>query len=243
MSTLFIGNSGRFVYDDSLLHPLDIEDLRTNPTMYSTDELREMWKRAFSPGEVCLDIGAFLGSVSVNLAFLGGIVYAVEGSKRHSDKLVKLMRRLPDITVVPVALSNENKIVTTKFNDCLGPREEYPDQPVQYVIFDEHPVLSTLHPRFVKMDIEGMESLALHGMRNVIEKDRPVWQIECHPHIEYKNDGYPGYVPPRDGGFDVEPEFRSADYSIINEKMEPVNIDGYGNYFFIPNERINNFKI
>ncbi len=82
-------------------------------------------------------------------------------------------------------------------------------------------------PRFVKMDIEGMESVALLGMEKLIHAVRPVWQIEYHP-------GIGAFIPAGNGGFDFT-QFSQAGYRIFDQDFNRVEkMAAPMNYFLLP---------
>ena len=46
---------------------------------------------------------------------------------------------------------------------------------------DEYVTSHRLHPRLVKVDVEGAELSVLHGMRGTLAEHRPVVVLEVHP--------------------------------------------------------------
>jgi hypothetical protein len=72
--------------------------------------------------------------------------------------------------------------------------------------FDDYFFANNLpDPVFVKMNIEGMETLALKKMTHIIRNVKPVFQIELHNSPEFRNLGYadyPGFLRVSEGGFD-----------------------------------------
>jgi FkbM family methyltransferase len=205
---------------------------------YINKSLIKIWKQCFQPGDTVLDVGAYIGVMSIHFAILGGIVHAFEGSPRNYTRLKKICKPLRQITIHPVALHQVNQKCNTQFNDCIG--RLHPVQEIQYVIYDEYAANRHLTPSFVKMDIEGMETIALYGMTKLIDEVRPIWQIEYHPNLPFKYEQYPGFVTPKDGGFDLQHEFSKRDYLIKSEEWKPIkNLDTTrrNNYFFVPNEK------
>lgn len=201
-------------------------------TQFPLQVYPKLWAEFFQPGDVVLDVGAYVGLISVQLALMGGIVHSFEGSPRNLPRLRRAVERLRQIHVHPVALSNVNEVVVTRFNDCID--REHPEQEVCYVVYDDYVQLS---PKFVKMDIEGMETVALLGMKNLIEKVRPIWQIECHVDLSFRYEKYPGYVSVADGGFDFS-QFSLADYSMYSLDLVPLTeMKSLEQHIFIPNEK------
>jgi FkbM family methyltransferase len=196
-----------------------------------------IWKSCFQPGDVVVDIGAFIGTISIHLAILGGVVHAFEGSPRNYYRLKEICRPLRQIKVHPVAISSQSKKCRTRFNDCIrGDGDQHPEQDVEYVVYDEY--AKDINARFIKMDIEGMESVALLGMRNTLEVIRPIWQLEYHEALHLpKYSDYPGFVDKSNGGFDFN-EFDRLDYTVMDGNLCPAKLTSYQNYFIVPNERL-----
>ena len=211
--------------------------IHKNGEMCIKESWKKFWLNAFEPGDTVLDIGGYIGLVSIPLAFFGGIVHTFEGSPRNYIRVKEICSPLRQIKIHPVALSNQSKQCTTRFNDCID--GEHPEQEVTYQVYDEYARENNISdPKFVKMDIEGMESMALLGMTHLLENIRPVWQIEWHCHINNRYAGYPGFVSHEDGGFDFN-KFGALNYTIYDENFKIVKkFDMPTNYFIFPNERL-----
>jgi hypothetical protein len=86
-----------------------------------------------------------------------------------------------------------------------------------------------------------METIALHGMTNLIENIRPIWQMGYHYKFYSTLEGYPGWVDVEDGGYDFQ-NFHKLDYLIYDEHgrlNDPSILNKRGGEFiFIPKERI-----
>jgi len=187
----------------------------------------QFWEEHFCSGDTVIDFGAHVGVISIIMVLLGANVHAVEGSPLNVKRLIRNVNPFRQIQVHQVAVSNVTEWCTTKFNDCL----DHAEQEVQYVEWDNYFKLS---PSFVKMDIEGMETMALHGMSRLIHKVRPVWQIEVHHDLPFKYRKYPGFVRPEDGGFDVA-SLVGFGYDMLDGEFKRCDrIGDPGNYFFIP---------
>lgn len=185
----------------------------------------DIWRQSFAPGDTVLDIGANIGVMSIAFAILGGVVHAIEGSGRHVCRLRRICAPLRAITVHPVAVSDVTAMVMGRIDDCAG---EIPIQEIHFVAYDDYAREQAIpDPRFVKIDIEGMESVALLGMRHLIHNVRPRWQIEYHPSMG-------SFVKAKAGGFDFR-EFCRADYQIFDQDMQPVDeMTEDMNYFLTP---------
>ena len=187
-----------------------------------------------------LDIGAYVGIMSLHFAAMGATVHAFEGSPRNISRL-NLSCKNHDITTHEIALSNVTKTTKTRFNDCID--REHPMQEVTYEKYDDYAKrVGIPSPSFVKMDIEGMESLALLEMKSVFE-NRAVFQVEYHGGLPFCYNGYPGFVPVEEGGFDFN-SLRSIDYVILDEELRrTVQMESLKNYFFVPKERLGRVSI
>ena len=138
------------------------------------------------------------------------------------------------------AVSDTNYTVESKFNNCMD--NEYEVRTINYVRLDDYMKQQGLpNPKLVKMDIEGMETIALHGMRNLLEFVRPIWAIGYHYKFYSTVEGYPGWVDIEDGGFDFK-EFKRLGYQLFDERLRPMPYELLdmrgGEFFFVPKEMI-----
>jgi len=201
------GNIDRYILENKLFERMD----------HNYDVLFNFLK----PNDIVWDIGAYIGTFSIPFAIEGMDVYAFEGFPSNFERLRVNCMPYKNINVFLCALSNENKAITSKFADCTN--HELNPTEIEYFIFDEYVKKHDIpFPSLVKMDIEGMESLALLGMKNILENVRPIWQIGYHhpgniliENPEQKIEGYPGFVIPEEGGFDFE-TFEKLDYCVFN---------------------------
>jgi FkbM family methyltransferase len=206
-------------------------------TQFPIQSYDEMWSKFIRKNDTVLDIGSYVGLISLHFAELGAKVHAFEGSKRNSKRLKKVIELFPqyEINLYEVALSDSNMRCTTRFNDCID--REHPEQEVEYVKYDEYSNEKRIpRPSFIKIDIEGMETLALKCMKELIHEIKPVWQIECHFGIPFKYSYYPGYVSVEEGGFDFQ-EFEEAGYLVFDQykkKTKVKEMKCFENYFFVP---------
>ena len=184
------------------------------------------------PNSVVYDIGAYIGTFSIPFAIEGMRVHTFEGFPDNYVRAKKNCLPYNTITVHLVAVSNKNGVVTTKFNDCtnLPPSE----REIHFHVLDEYLETNNIEmPDLVKVDIEGMETLALFGMKNLIENVRPIWQIGYHIGLDVKFDGYPGFVTPDNGGFDFN-TFKRLGYKIYRGQDEVQGFTSWGDYICVP---------
>jgi len=201
--------------------------------------------KLIKPGDVVWDIGAYIGSFAIPFAIEGMDVHAFEGFPGNFERLRINCIPYENINTYLCALSNENGKVTSKFGDCTNV-EQAPTE-IEYFICDEYVKKHNIPPpKLIKMDIEGMESLALLGMSNILKNVRPIWQIGFHhpgdilvENPDQKIEGYPGFVTPEEGGFDFE-TFEKLGYYV--SRTWPVRHSKFlwgdcnGEYLCIPKE-------
>jgi len=207
-------------------------------------------------GDVVWDIGAYIGTFAIPFAIEGMEVHAFEGFPSNFERAKINCAPYDNIKVYQCALSNENKKVTSKFDHCTATVQEPAE--IEYLVFDEYVSSRRIpRPKLIKMDIEGMESLALLGMKKILKNFRPVWQIGYHhpgdvprnaslEHSCEKVTTYPGFVTPEEGGFDFD-RFKELGYEIFDMKSTSLCLskedwfrwgDCNGEYLCIPGELI-----
>tara|TARA_R100000152_G_C6719135_1_gene145417 strand:+ start:155 stop:865 length:711 start_codon:yes stop_codon:yes gene_type:complete len=227
-------------YKDSTIHYYDLLESGYNPDtqirkgiIYSREDHQFGSLLPHIPeGGVVYDIGAYIGTFSIPMSLEGFNVHAFEGFPFNAKRATKNCEAYPSITVHDVAVSNKSYSVTTKFNDCTdqGEREE---APIQYVKLDDYMKEHSLpNPDFVKLDIEGMETVALFGMENLIKNVKPVWQLCYHAGHPEKHDHYPGFVKTEDGGFDFKTLFEDYNISVAGNPVTEFN--QWGEYLMVP---------
>ena len=212
----------------------NIDKFIMNKQLYTrADHNFEFLLNLIKPNSVVFDIGAYIGTFSIPFALEGMFVHSFEGFPDNFERVKGNCLPYNNIIVHLAAVSNKNETILTKFNDCTAqmPLERI----IKYVILDEFLSDNFIpEPDLVKVDIEGMETLALFGMKNLIEKVRPVWQIGYHIGLDVKFDGYPGFVHVKDGGFNFD-EFTKHGYKIYNEQHNEVQgFTTWGEYVCVP---------
>lgn len=139
------------------------------------------------PDEVFVDCGAFDGDTLRSFLSVSGGAFsryvALEPDPTNFAHLVDTVATLPDAVRVRVKLtqaaaSSDNG--TTTFAGGRGPSSHVGGGglEVETVTLDEH--LSTVHPTFVKMDIEGAEPSALLGGRETVTRQQPILAVSCY---------------------------------------------------------------
>lgn len=137
-------------------------------------------------GDSVIDAGAHVGYLSVYMSKLvgrEGTVYSFEPTPRNREIMNRniLENNANNVRVLPYALSN-----TTGDVDFILDPSSYENR-IAGGILNGHPVIrvptitidafvqnNSIHPAFIKMDIEGAELDALCGSRHTLAKYHPV---------------------------------------------------------------------
>jgi len=187
---------------------------------------------------VIYDVGSYIGTFSIPLAIEGMEIYAFEGFPGNYRRCVKNTAPY-NVTNYLCAVSNREYKTQSKFNNCTD--NELHVEEIEYYRLDDFVKKHNLpSPDLVKVDIEGMETLALHGMTNLLENVRPIWSMGYHFEFYSEIEGYPGWVDVKDGGFDFQ-KFHELGYRIFDEngRQQPPEILEHrgGEFMFIPREK------
>ena len=153
------------------------------------EPVRQVLRERLAPGNVCLDVGANVGVMTLLAASLvgpEGRVIAVEPNPDNVQLLYRgiLLNRFANVEVLPLAAGDRTAVfsISGRSNTELGNPAAHDDSGcfVQSVALDD--ILGDL-PRldFVKLDIEGYEPVALRGLRRLVESHRPVLLAEFNP--------------------------------------------------------------
>ena len=153
------------------------------------EPIRQVLREGLHPGDICLDVGANVGVVTLLAASLvghRGHVIAVEPNPSNVQLLYRgiLHNRFTNVEVIPLAASDRRAIFgmsglsNTELVDVNS--TIYNGRLAQSVVLDE--VLGTL-PRLdlVKLDIEGQEPAALRGLQRQISTHQPTLVVEFNP--------------------------------------------------------------
>lgn len=159
----------------------------------SEPHLQKAIKKYVAAGDTTYDIGANMGYVSLSLAKQvgpSGHVLAFEPLPRNVEVLRANIRnnRLTNIQVFDLAASDRMGEAVIRMADSLSTASLiwHTDNPAAIEIVVKTVSIDALvesaglpQPRFVKIDIEGSEGLAVMGMRRTIAAALPVLFIEC----------------------------------------------------------------
>jgi FkbM family methyltransferase len=146
------------------------------------------------PDDVCLDVGANIGVLTIVLARLcrDGSVYAFEPGTSSYEYLARnvVAAGATNVTTEPLALSDVTGTLTLHMN-ATHPGGAHLGVPDAHEKTHETVRVSRLDDwvkeqgldriDVVKLDIEGAELLALDGATDVLERLRPTLVVECNP--------------------------------------------------------------
>jgi FkbM family methyltransferase len=198
--------------------------------------------RLLKQNSVVYDLGAYIGTFAIPMAIEGMKVYTFEAWPANHVRCVENCAPY-DIENFCVALSNENKTKKSQITHCQGWAnfDENHFEEIRHARLDDFIREKQLPlPSLIKMDIEGMESIAMHGMTDLLENVRPIWSVGYHFKMPLEVEGV-AWTEPEDGGYDFS-NISKLDYLIYNERgrQVPASIlrKRGGEFTFIPRERI-----
>lgn len=172
------------------------EEMETEPflrriltTREYEPHVRQALRERLREGDVVVDVGANVGCIALLAATLvgeQGLVVAVEPNLGNVQLLYAgmVLNEADNVRVLPYAASDQPGLVSlTGGSNAHLVDVQQPSASAAYaqaVVLDE--ALSWL-PRLdlLKMDVEGHESLALEGCRELIERHRPTLIVEFSP--------------------------------------------------------------
>lgn len=138
----------------------------------------------FAAGTV-LDVGANVGSHSINFARKAEAVYAFEPQPKTFYNLCAnlLLNLVHNVLPFNMALGNYNgetrvaNLDPTKPNTPMGVQVGNGQQPVAMRTIDSLGI-SPIH--FIKIDVEGYELEVLRGATDTLKKENPIIYVEIH---------------------------------------------------------------
>jgi FkbM family methyltransferase len=148
---------------------------------------------------VCLDIGANIGNHALVMTKYSKMVYCFEPQKEVVDLLnkTKEANHLNNLEVFCTALSDKNEELvfyknldghggSSTFISCLK-ANKYATENITCVIGDDLLQKNNIHHiDFIKIDVEGFEARALNGIKQLIQKSRPVIMMEWNNEMTKK---------------------------------------------------------
>jgi FkbM family methyltransferase len=161
--------------------------LKRNPSYYTHYRVADFIK----PGDVIIDIGANLGYYSCMFAEKTGPkgkVYAIEPIPLYREILERNINKFDNILILPYALGLEEGTIkmgnssSQKYrHGLMHVLKEGEEANEVYTVPVKHPldIFGKLsHIDYIKCDIEGYEIPVIPAMRPLLEKHRPIVQVE-----------------------------------------------------------------
>jgi FkbM family methyltransferase len=220
---------------------------------YYEKELGDLLKKIVKPGDVFLDLGANIGYFSLlaanNLPSVKVISFEpVAGLFQNMNDNISL-NRIRNITTVNAAvgeMSGEKELFVSA-QDNLGMSSFH--QPENYSGKKERVKVETIDDWFktsglskidiIKLDIEGSELAALKGMKEVLQKQKPVLIVEINPETLSMFNLQPSDI------CDYLRQLNFEGFLILEDSgLEHLNQQEIGqitNVLFIHNEKINSY--
>lgn len=151
-----------------------------------------------SPGDVVIDVGANIGIITIPLAKKVGTEGYVLALEAHSMLFYMLCGNIALNNLVQVQVSNRavsdktgslfyfphfDFSKTSNFGgmaltDSLNAKDtkgKIYDNPVTAIAVDD---LGISNPKLIKIDVEGMEPMVLNGLRETIQRSKPILYVE-----------------------------------------------------------------
>ena len=210
---------------------------------------------------VCLDVGGNIGYYTLlesNIVGSGGKVIAIEPSPPNFQRLKKNLeiQDTENVDAYNFAAGDVdgsiNFLVYQESNGSFTiPDGETTDLPGELIkvkakrldtFLDE---LKISNVDFVRMDVEGYEFHIIEGMKNTIEKFKPMFQIEVHTTLlgkeetrkflkTFQNHGYEAkYYVPRDIDLPIIGTNNDVKHYTINTLLEMLDNDTISHFFNI----------
>lgn len=179
---------------------------------------------------VVYDIGAHIGETIefFNQSENPKKIYAFEPCFKNFEDLKLNTSKYSNVEYFNVALLDKSYSCRTKFRDCRT-EEHDAEQDITYVDINHFISENNLEaPTFMKIDIEGMESLVLNSLVNIFRLEKPIVYVEIHAqarHMDNQNyEDCPHWVWSEDGGFDFN-NLKDLNYEIFSEKHGLLKLD------------------
>jgi FkbM family methyltransferase len=197
---------------------------------------------ALNPGDVCFDVGAHHGWMSMAAALkVGneGRVVAFEPAPLlvHYLNYIKRANRMHQLQVIPKAVAEGNdshrpfRVIgngnsfMNAFPELQLPEDSVRDSSIletETVSLDTFSLTSGLVPNLIKIDTEGAELLVCRGAKKLIEAHHPTLIIATHPL----------WLPK---GQEIEDVFRFLDscgYHIVDSRVCDYEGSQFGDYLY-----------
>lgn len=189
----------------------------------------DTYKSYIAKDDVVYDIGAHIGELTRLFIAHGAKTYAFEPSPNNYPILLSNLKDWDGIktNVFNVAISDKTFNCRTQFKDCrtdyidASGKKQDTEQDIQYVNLQEFMENNSLPaPNFIKMDIEGMESVVMNSLVFLLSlPNPPIFYIELHAQPrnmdEQNYENNPHWKWTEQGGFDFD-TFKKYGYVMID---------------------------
>lgn len=148
--------------------------------------------RQLKPGDISVDIGAHKGGYLywMKKTVQQGKVYAFEPQVKLYNYLQSIHQKNSHITIENRGLSNQQGTVQffipkTAKGDSPGARidsqqnTDYDKTTIQTTTLDTYFLDRNIHPRFIKIDVEGHEKQVIQGGLQLLKTAKPTLLMEC----------------------------------------------------------------
>jgi FkbM family methyltransferase len=151
-------------------------------------DVQEAIARLVRSGDVCLDIGASIGYLTLVMVAAGAKkVYAFEPAPHAAETLRKQMQvnGVNCVEVLGKPVSDQRRIVTFAMTDTAygsvitHGSTRWPTLELESITLDEFVAQHGI-PAFIKIDVEGEEDAVLRGARRLLGERRTRFCIEVH---------------------------------------------------------------
>lgn len=160
-------------------------------------QLLDWFASSVKTGETWLDVGAHYGYTSLSLSRLvgpSGRVFAFEPFVASAGHLssTKTLNGLHQMRIIPVALGQVHQLSLNRLAVVRGMLDSTVTSPANSETYLEAaldwlwPIVSDGNPRIdgIKIDVQGMETRVLKGMREILTQWRPKLALEFHGGVE-----------------------------------------------------------
>ncbi len=151
------------------------------------EEIQKAIDGCVRPGDVCYDLGASIGYLSLLMARKARHVFAFEPSPKAAEEIARQVaaNNFRNVTVIPTPVSDDVRevrfcITDQAYGSGINPTEtRWPVMMLESTTLDlfaqSHPP-----PNFIKIDVEGEEFRVLEGARRLLSEHRPKICCEVH---------------------------------------------------------------
>lgn len=149
---------------------------------------QHLFEKSITPGSVVYDLGGHVGFYTLlasELVGSDGKVFVFEPLPRNLYLLKEHLRlnQVGNVTVIEAAVADKSGMVSfnESLNSAMGHIGKNGKLQVKTVVLDELVSSGEIPPPdYMKIDIEGAETMALSGARSILEKSHPTIFLATH---------------------------------------------------------------